>query len=67
MILRLNKPLSSRGVMMSNNQVEMMMTVKRKVKVKVTRKVEVKALLLCVLAEVGPLKEPKNLALMIND
>ena len=56
----LNKPLSSRGVMMSNNQLKMMMTVK-------TRKVKVKALHLCVPAEVEPLKSLKNLALMISE
>ena len=58
----LNKPLSSRGVMMVNSQLTMMMTVKaRKVKVKV------KALLLCVPAEEGQLKSRENLALMISE
>ena len=60
----LNKPLSSRGVMMVNSQLKMMMTVKaRKVKVKV----KVKALLLCVPAEEGQLKSQGNLALMISE
>ena len=56
----LNKPLSSRGVMMFNNQLKMMMTVK-------ARKVKVKALLLCVPAEEGQLKSRENLALMISE
>ena len=56
----LNKHLLSREVMMFNNQLKMMMTVK-------VRKVKVKALHLCVPAEEGPLKSLENLALMSDE
>ena len=56
----LNKHLSSREVMMFNNQLKMMMTVK-------ARKVKVKALHLCVPAEEGPLKNLENLVLMSSE
>ena len=64
----LNKPLSSRGVMMVSSQLTMMMTVKaRKVKArKATVKVKVKALLLCVPAGEGQLKNRENSVLMIK-